>query len=73
MGRGGSNGRFSGLIELLNQMEWTSTGLKVSTESLRKSLCRGKVTLKSKICNDTLYKPICDSLVNRVKEFLSTN
>ena len=73
MGRGGSNGRFSGLIELLNQMEWTSTGLKVSTESLRKSLCRGKVTLKSKICNDTSYKPICDSLVNRVKEYLTTN
>lgn len=69
-GRGGSNGRFSGLIELLNQMEWTSKGVKVTTESLKRNLNGGKITKQSDVSNSREYKPICDSLITRVNDFL---
>ena len=72
VGRGGSNGRFGGLIELLNLMEWTPNGVRVLTNSLHKSLCKGKITMLSKICNSKLYKPICESLIKSVNNYIST-
>lgn len=72
VGRGGSNGRFGGLIDLLNLMIWTPSGVKILTESLYRSLYKGKVSMLSKICNSKLYKPICNSLIYSVNNYLST-
>lgn len=69
-GRSGSNGRFSGLTELLNQMEWTPGGVKILSDSLESSLCGGKITKHSKVSNSSMYKPICKSLINTVNSFL---
>lgn len=69
-GRGGSNGRFSGLTELLNQMKYTSSGVRVVTESLQGSLDCGKITGRSVVSNNETYRPICESLIKTVTEFL---
>lgn len=71
VGRSGSNGRFGGLIELLNLMEWTPSGVKVLTDSLHTSLCKGKISMLTKIRNSKLYKPICDSLIKSVNNYIS--
>lgn len=72
-GRGGSNGRFGGLIELMNVASWTSKGVKVCTKSLLNSLNNGKITKQSVIKNSNEYKKISDSLIQKVNDFVSTN
>lgn len=69
--RSGSNGRFGGLIELLNVMKWTPEGVKVLTDSLRESLYKGKISMLSKICNSKSYKPLCESLIKSVENYIS--
>lgn len=72
-GRGGSNGRFDGLIELMNVASWTSKGVKIRTKSLLNSLNNGKITMQSVIKNNDDYKKISDELIRKVNNFISTN
>lgn len=70
VGRGGSNGRFKGLIELLHTMRWTSTGVEPISEAMRSLASNGKIGLSSRFKNKEDYRPICLDLIKRVKEFL---
>lgn len=68
-----SGGRFGGLIELLNVMKWTPQGVKVVTNTLRSNLNEGKITVNSKIVNDTGYMKFRDMLIAKTKEFVLRN
>ena len=69
-GRGGSNGRFGGLIELLHTMRWTSAGIEPVSEAMHSLVSNGKIGISSHFKNKEDYKPICFELIERVKEFL---
>ena len=71
-GRGGSCGRFGGLIELLNVALWTSKGVKINPPSLIGSLIKGKIRMKSLVHNSDKYREIRDRLISRVEDFVST-
>ena len=68
-----SSGRFGGLINLFYTMRFTDKGMIFSDKDFQDRICGGKVTGNTRFTNKDDYKPIQESLIQRVKEFLESD